>query len=246
MDYHHLNAIWRSQLKSTTRLVAIALADFIDQKTGHAWPRVVDLMERTGLCDRQVRRELEALVERAYFDVKTHDDQGGRLRHPRYRWCYVEHENRSAGPVLSTGRTGGPVEADSQTAGTGLQVHSERTAGPVDPVSQTGTSNTPKNHQPTHPGSSEGGGDGLSKAQRRARLDATLNELLVASGPKATPRWIQLAHDRGARSLADYLACIRWSVRTARAAGQHVNFATDVVEIAKGWRPIGERLEESA
>lgn len=48
---------------SSTRMVAIALADYANTDTGHCWPSIANLSRRTGLSNRQVQRclrEIEA------------------------------------------------------------------------------------------------------------------------------------------------------------------------------------------
>ena len=46
---------------SGTRMVAIALADYANTDTGYAWPSIANLSRRTGLCKRQVQRNLRII-----------------------------------------------------------------------------------------------------------------------------------------------------------------------------------------
>ena len=46
---------------SGTRMVAIALADYANTDTGYAWPSIANLSRRTGLCERQVQRNLRII-----------------------------------------------------------------------------------------------------------------------------------------------------------------------------------------
>ena len=63
---------------SGTRMVAIALADYANTDTGHAWPSISKLARRTGLSERQVQRHLR-VIELDGWIVKGPERQGTTL-----------------------------------------------------------------------------------------------------------------------------------------------------------------------
>lgn len=68
---------------SGTRMVAIALADYANTDTGHAWPSIRNLARRTGLSERQVQRHLR-VIESDGWIVKGPERQGSTL------WIWVK------------------------------------------------------------------------------------------------------------------------------------------------------------
>lgn len=265
MDYHRLNAIWSAPWRAGTKIVAIAIID-----DAVAWPSYERIAQRAGMCKRQAIREVETLEQLGVFRVERVDEDGRRLPGNRYRWILTTGDSQSP-PPGGSGPTAGdsqsPASDDAGAAGDQQSPHFDNsTPGAFDagasqsparclPVTTevTGShhrgdsqSPYPCSHQrdTTTPTGQPGGGGSVEKSKEanRARLEAQLDDLMVARGPQATPRWIRLAQDRGARSLPEYLDCIRFAVRAARADGHTVNYATDVVAYAARWRPSSDRL----
>lgn len=87
-------------------------------------------------------------------------------------------------------------------------------------------------------GGADGGEDWQSLKDRRARIEAVLDSLQVATGPKATPRWIAAVKAcKRVHTMGDWRACLVDVVGGARAAGETVNFASDVADRIRRWKP---------
>lgn len=65
-------------LSSSERFVLVALADFVGDDTGQAWPSVMRLARRTGLSRRSVQRALRTLAE-----VRIITDKGPAMQAAR-------------------------------------------------------------------------------------------------------------------------------------------------------------------
>lgn len=59
---------------SSTRMVAVSLADYANAENGHAWPSVANLSRRSGLSIRQVQRCLRQIEQDGWIErhVDTH------------------------------------------------------------------------------------------------------------------------------------------------------------------------------
>jgi hypothetical protein len=89
-DRDHPAIAWRTALlsrnglPSTARLVGVAMAEHVNKDTGELWPGAFGLAERTGLNERSVRRQIEALERNGWL---LRLQQGGRAGGPRTsRW----------------------------------------------------------------------------------------------------------------------------------------------------------------
>ena len=52
----------------STRMVAVALADYANTDNGHAWPSVANLARRSGLSTRQVQRCLRQIEKDGWIE----------------------------------------------------------------------------------------------------------------------------------------------------------------------------------
>lgn len=98
----------------------------------------------------------------------------------------------------------------------------------------------PPNPTATTPGV---GGDGgevwQSLRDKRARVEAILDSLQVATGPKATSRWLEaLKSCKRVRLISDAEACLREVIGRQRADGHAVNYASDVADKIRRWKPV--------
>lgn len=84
-----------------------------------------------------------------------------------------------------------------------------------------------------------GGGDfWQSLKDKRARIEAMLDALQVATGPKATSRWMEaLKACKRVRTMQDAEDCLRECIGRARANGEVVNYASDVADRIRRWKP---------
>ena len=57
----------------STRMVAVALADYANTDNGHAWPSVANLARRSGLSTRQVQRCLRQIERDGWIERATGD-----------------------------------------------------------------------------------------------------------------------------------------------------------------------------
>lgn len=65
-----------------------------------------------------------------------------------------------------------------------------------------------------------------------------LDALQVATGPKATSRWMEaLKACRRVRTMQDAEACLREVIGRQRADGQVVNYASEVADRIRRWKP---------
>ena len=55
---------------SGTRMVAIALADYVNAETRSAWPSIANLARRTGLSERMVQRHLRKIEEDGWITLQ--------------------------------------------------------------------------------------------------------------------------------------------------------------------------------
>jgi hypothetical protein len=105
----------------------------------------------------------------------------------------------------------------------------------------------PENHTPKPP--RVGGSASPSEAEPDddAKLERTLDELGVARGPTATPKWVHMARKNPniGDSPARMRNAIRWAVAQARAhrGEDAVNFASDARFWLESWRPAAMRTE---
>ena len=61
---------------------------------------------------------------------------------------------------------------------------------------------------------------------------------MVSTGPKATTNWhTALRACKRVRTMDDAEACLRESIGKARANGETVNFASDVADRIRRWKP---------
>jgi hypothetical protein len=73
---------------------------------------------------------------------------------------------------------------------------------------------------------------------KRARVEAILDSLQVATGPKATGRWMEaLKTCKRVRTMGDAEACLRDAIERHRTAGHDVNYASDVADRIRRWKP---------
>jgi hypothetical protein len=81
-------------------------------------------------------------------------------------------------------------------------------------------------------------GESAERGARKAEFKALLTRLLVCDGPKAFPKWQALATSNPqARTFEERCALVTYCVEQGRRAGAEVNYASDVVSWAAGWRP---------
>lgn len=78
----------------------------------------------------------------------------------------------------------------------------------------------------------------LKQKATRHRIEAVLSELLVSTGPKATGNWlaaIRLNHR--ITTLAAAETCLREVIEGRRAAGETINYASEVADSIRRWKP---------
>ncbi len=104
MHRHVLNHIWESGWSSTQKLVAIALADPINDEDGKSFLGLTALTQRTGLSPRAIRYAVVELEKLGFIEVKRRwqasnlyrlggticqalvaDNPGKRCRKPRHQ-----------------------------------------------------------------------------------------------------------------------------------------------------------------
>jgi len=72
-----------SDWSPSTRMVAIALADYANTDTGHCWPSLANLSRRSGVSVRQVQRCLRTIEEAGWIERRTTHKVGTNL----WTWC---------------------------------------------------------------------------------------------------------------------------------------------------------------
>lgn len=78
-------------------------------------------------------------------------------------------------------------------------------------------------------------------------FETALVNLALASGPKATPRWIAaLQRNRSITTLPDAVRCLTAVVDGANRAGQTVSYASDVRAQIAAWRPAAPAPAKTA
>lgn len=114
----------------------------------------------------------------------------------------------------------------------------------TDPGSSSPSPHPSLPHPPPPPkdaasGGGVGGGDPWeSRKDKRARVEAMLDAQQVATGPKATSRWMEaLKACKRVRTMQDAEDCLRDSIGRARANGEAVNYASDVADRIRRWKP---------
>ena len=114
----------------------------------------------------------------------------------------------------------------------------------TDPGSSSPYPNPSLPHPPPPPKDpAAGGGVGVgdpweSRKDKRARVEAMLDALQVATGPKATSRWMEaLKACKRVRTMQDAEACLREVIGRQRADGQVVNYASEVADRIRRWKP---------
>ena len=85
----------------STRMVAIALADYANSDTGHCWPSIATLARRSGLGVRQVQRCLRDIEEDGWIERTSIHKVGTNLWIWRKRIAPggVTHDTRGVSPV---------------------------------------------------------------------------------------------------------------------------------------------------
>lgn len=81
MSIAHIEAVFRSDLPPTHRLVMLALADHADKETGRCFVSIERLERRTGLAERTIQNAVRALCAAGHLTLET---RGGRGRANAY------------------------------------------------------------------------------------------------------------------------------------------------------------------
>ncbi|MGP9804051.1 helix-turn-helix domain-containing protein [Paracoccus sp. NSM] len=81
MSIAHIEAVFRSDLPPTQRLVMLALADHADRRTGQCFVSIERLERRTGLAERTIQNSIRALCAAGHLTLET---RGGRGRANAY------------------------------------------------------------------------------------------------------------------------------------------------------------------
>jgi hypothetical protein len=236
--------VWELDLSHPQKWVLMAMADHADHDGGNVFPSVGLIAWKCGYSERQVqriRRELEALgvlvleaapagERRVYrIDLAAAPRKARRSDVPgkRPRQDVTTPRQDVTPDMVSPVTPGCQGRGDIQVSpGGDIQV------SPKPPL-------TVKEPPPTRERATRG--VGVAQGDQGSPDDdlvVVLDELGVASGPKARHRWrVQAERNRHANCDRDRLAVIRYAVRTARAAGKIVNYASDVQHLVAEWRP---------
>ena len=68
-----------AEWKPSTRMVAIALADYANTDTGHCWPSLANLSRRSGVSVRQVQRCLRTIEKAGWIERRLTNKVGTNL-----------------------------------------------------------------------------------------------------------------------------------------------------------------------
>ncbi len=258
MSAKHMGEVFDLDLPHAEMLVLLAMADHADHLAMNVRPGLPLIAWKTGYSLRQVRRIIGRLIKRrllvlleAHHGAPRHYglDLSKASRKPPMGHVELEVmgqdvrgvSGQNVRPDNWSGRTPRcPGGADTQMSG-GADI--QMSAKP---------SVTINNHTPTANADSTavgGGGDrSMDWVDIRKRFVALLDELGVASGPKAALRWWRVAKtNKRIEYVDDAFTVVRYAVERARREGRTVNYASDVVEIVRWWSPpAGDADAESA
>lgn len=131
--------------------VAYAVEQFINGKTGEAWPSQGTLAERSGMGERAVRKHLETLQRLGWLTVLNGRDrtQPRTARGSHYR-ISSPGQTGTLVPVRDDEQTGSsvPVSPDVQTGTDELSNRNDRAGKPEQTCRQTGTVVPPNHREP--------------------------------------------------------------------------------------------------
>ena len=188
---------------SGTRLVAIALADRVNDTTGLAWPSLNELGRRTGITDpRGLRRHLRTLEADGWISRDDRLTGSGRKTSNTYRWhpplpvLGTPPEGVPAPGVQAPGVVSAPPQAGACTPLDRVRAPGEGGAG-----TPTRTVSEPPTETDTEPS--------LTNARHSTAREATSDEIPIISCPKHRPggrRGCAACDRKIARLAADHRA----------------------------------------
>ena len=130
-------AILRSGLDTEAKIIAIAIADYLSDDAGRAWPAMVTLSRDTGLTTRTLRRRVAAAVAQGWLDTERR--AGGSTRYA-VAWACPALAPVAVTPDRESPRTGSPPgqgvhptpDTESTPPGQGVHPTPDRESTEVD------------------------------------------------------------------------------------------------------------------